>query len=327
MSLSDIVAKIEKKFGKDAVADLDERVEFISSGSLVLDRILGGGFAVGRLVELTSWESGSKSTVAMTFCAEVQKSGRAVGYLDTENAMDLHYAKALGLSLDPDKFLLSQTNTAEDAIEILRAMVSSGEMGVVVVDSIPALAPRAVEQGEAGDQKMGLLARLMSTWLPTLLQEARKNNCTIMFISQYREKIGVMFGDTKSTPGGNSIKYYTSQRLELQKAGFEKDGDVFLANKVRAKTIKNKVYIPQQIGEFLVVFGKGIDKLQEMMDLGVSFKVIEKKGSWYSYGDVRLGQGSSNSIELLEDNPELVEEIRGKIVVEIQNEIKTNKRM
>lgn len=326
MSIKDVVGKIEKRFGKDAVSANDTEVRFVSTGSLGLDAALGGGFAVGRLVELISWESGGKTTVALHHCSEVQKTGKAVGYLDAENAMDLYYAKALGVDLSEEKWLMSQPTCAEDAIEILREMVRSGEFGLCVVDSVASLVPKAVQQGEAGDQKMGLLARLMATWIPTLLSDAVKNNCTILFINQYREKIGVMFGDNRTTPGGNSIKFYCSQRVEISRAGFEKDGDVVSANKTKAKIIKNKVYIPQLTASFNIVYGHGIDSSQEMIELGVDYGVIEKKGSWYNYGEIKLGQGAEKTKELIEDNPEMAGEIYEKIQKEISEEIKRKKQ-
>jgi recombination protein RecA len=317
MNALDAVKAIEKRFGKEAIAGNKVEVEFVSSGSIGLDLALGGGVPKGRIIEYMGWESSGKTTLALHLAAEVQKLGKKVAYVDVEQAIDIDYAEALGVDCGfgkPDSlFYLSQPDCGEDALEIIREFARADDMGLIVVDSVAALTPKAVIQGEAGDAKMGLLARLMSSMLPTLTGPAKKSGCIILFISQYRDKIGVIYGPSTTTTGGNALKFYASQRLEVTKCGQEKDGDEVTANKTRVTVKKNKVGSPAKKYEFLIEFGIGISKIDEIIDLGVNYSVISKKGSWYQYGDVKLGQGAAGVKAILQDNPELYEEIKTKI--------------
>lgn len=316
IKVSDVVKNVEKRFGKEAIVGGKVEVEFVSSGSLGLDIALGGGYAKGRIVELFGWESSGKSTLALHLAAEIQALGKKVVYVDMENALDVYYAEALGVNISFDEnsnFILSQPDDGETAMEIVREFLKSEEVGLIVIDSVSALLPKAVIQGEAGDAKIGLQARLMSSMLPTLLQNAKKNNTIVLFINQLREKIGVMFGNPQTTMGGKALGFYASQRLEVARCGQEKDGDEVTANKTRVKVVKNKVAPPFKKCEFLIEFGTGIDKIDELINLGVDYSVIKKSGSWYSYGDVKLGQGVVGVKAILEDNPELYEEIKSKV--------------
>jgi len=316
MKVSQVIKDIEKRFGKEAIVGGKVEVEFVSSGSLGLDIALGGGFAKGRLAELFGWESSGKSTLALHLAAEIQRLNKKVVYIDMENALDVYYAEALGveISFDEDsKFILSQPDDGETALEIMREFLKSDEVGLIVLDSVGALLPKAVIQGEAGDSKMGLAARLMSSMLPTLLQNAKKNGTIVLFINQLRDKIGIVFGNPQTTMGGNALKFYASQRLEIARCGQEKDGEEVTANKTRVKVVKNKVAPPFRKCEFNILFGEGIDKVDELINIGVDFSVIKKSGSWYSFGDTKLGQGTAGVKSILNDNPELYEIIRDKI--------------
>lgn len=316
MKVSEVVKTVEKRFGKEAIVGSKIEVEFVSSGSLGLDIALGGGYAKGRIIELFGWESSGKSTLALHLAAEIQKIDKKVVYVDMENALDVYYAEALGVNISFDQesnFILSQPDDGETAMEIVREFLKSDEVGLIVVDSVSALLPKAVMQGEAGDAKIGLQARLMSSMLPTMLKDAQRNGCIVLFINQLREKIGVMFGNPQVTMGGKALGFYASQRLEVARCGQEKDGDEVTANKTRVKVVKNKVAPPFKKAEFNIEFGTGIDKIAELIDIGVEFSVIKKAGAWYSYGETRLGQGAAGVKAILEDNPELREEITLKI--------------
>lgn len=314
MKFEDFIKDVEKTFGKGAIVGQKVECEFISSGSIGLNLALGGGFARGRLAEMFGWESSGKSTLALHLAAEVHKLGMSVGYIDLENALDVDYAAALGVDIDFNgKFILSQPDCGEDALEIMKKMIQVDNMGLVVLDSLGALLPKAKLQGEAGEAKMGLEARLMSSQLPIIAQLAKKNNCIVLFINQKREKIGVMFGNPETTMAGNAMKFYASQRLDVARAGQEKDGDEVTANKTRVKIVKNKVAPPFRKAEFNIEFGTGIDKVSELIDIAVAFSIIKKSGSWYSYGDVKLGQGSVGVKSIMQDNPELFEEIKNKV--------------
>ena len=314
MKFEDFLKDIEKNFGKEAIVGQKVECEFISSGSISLDLALGGGFARGRLAEMFGWESSGKSTLALHLAAEVQKFGLNVGYIDLENALDVDYASALDVNIDFNgKFILSQPDCGEDALEIMKKMIQIDGIGLVVLDSLGALLPKAKLQGEAGDSKMGLEARLMSSQLPIIAQLAKKNNCIVLFINQKREKIGVMFGNPETTMAGNAMKFYASQRLDVARAGQEKDGDEVTANKTRVKIVKNKVAPPFKKAEFNIEFGTGIDKVLELIEISVDFSIIKKSGSWYSYGDVKLGQGATGVKSILNDNPELYDEIKNKV--------------
>lgn len=316
MKVSEVIKAVEKKFGKEAIVGAKVEVEFVSSGSIGLDIAMGGGFAKGRIAEMFGWESSGKSTLALTLAAEVQKLGKKVVYIDMENALDVYYAEALGVNIsfeEDSNFILSQPDDGETALEIMREFLKSEEVGLIVLDSVGALLPKAVILGEAGDSKMGLAARLMSSMLPTLLQNAKKSGCIVLFINQLREKIGVMFGNPQTTMGGKALGFYASQRLEVARCGQEKDGDEVVANKTRVKVVKNKVAPPFKKAEFNIEFGSGIDKIAELVDIGVEFSVIKKAGSWYSYNETKLGQGAAGVKSILQDNPELYEEITLKI--------------
>ena len=314
MKLEDVRSSIEKRFGKEALVGEKIECEFISSGSIGLDIAMGGGFARGRVTEMFGWESSGKTTLALHLVAEVQKLGLKVGYIDLENALDVYYAEALGVNVDfKNNFILSQPDNGEMAFEITRELLNVDDMGLIVIDSIGALLPKAVIQGEAGDSKMGLAARLMSSMLPVIAQGAKKSNAVVLFINQKREKIGVMFGNPETTMGGNALKFYASQRLDVSRCGQEKEGEEVTANKTRVKVIKNKVAPPFKKAEFNIEFGTGIDKMSELIDMAVDYSIIKKSGSWYSYGDSKLGQGANGVKSILEDNPELVDEIRVKL--------------
>ena len=321
MDISQVLSNIEKRFGKEAVSGNQIDAHFISSGCIGLDAALGGGICTGRIVEYMGWESSGKSSMALHLAAEVQKTGKKVAYVDVENALDLFYAESLGVDCkigQPNSnFFLSQPDCGEDALEIVREFSKASDIGLIVIDSVAALVPKAVIQGEAGDAKIGLLARMMSAMIPTLISTARKNDCIVLFISQYREKIGVMFGSPVTTTGGNALKFYASQRVEFGKAGQEKEGDEIVATKIRAKVMKNKVAPPFKQALFNIIFGVGVDKIGEVIDIAVEQETISKKGSWYSYGDTKLGQGSNAAKLILQDNPELFEEIDRKVRINL----------
>ncbi len=317
MKTSDVVKNIHKRFGSEALAGSKVDVDFVPTGSIALDIATGGGIPKGRVIEYVGWESSGKTTGALHLAAEVQKLGSKVAYIDVEQALDPFYAEQLGVNMDLDAedptFFLSQPDCAEDALEIAREFAKSEEIGLIVIDSVAALVPKAVIQGEAGDTKMAITARMMSQMIPTLIGPARKSGVIILFINQYRNSIGVMFGDSKTTPGGNALKFYASQRLEWTRIGSNKEDDEIVSNRTRVKVIKNKVAPPFKIAEFTIRFGIGIDKIYEIVNLAVEYSVVDKKGSWYNYGDVKLGQGMVNVISLLEDNPELMQEIKEKL--------------
>lgn len=318
MELKKAIENIQKRFGKEAIAGEKVEVEFVNSGSLSLDIALGGGYPMGRIVEIYGAESSGKTTLALHLCAEVQKLGRKVGYIDMEQALDPYYAEQLGVKVDigePDSsFILSQPDDGETALEIAREFVKVEEIGCVVIDSVSALVPKAVIQGEAGDAKIGLTARLMSSMIPTLLASVKRSDCIVVFINQIRDKIGVFYGPSTTTSGGNALKFYASQRLEVSRAGQEKEGEEVIANRTRVKVVKNKVAPPFKKAEFSIEFGKGIDKFSEVIDMAVDFSIIQKSGSWYAYGPTKLGQGLANIKSLMQDNPELFEEVEKKLI-------------
>lgn len=321
VDISGVISNIEKRFGKEAISGNESVCERVSTGSIALDAALGGGYPKGRLIEIVGWNGVGKSTLAFHLAVNIQKQNKVVAYVDMEHSVDKSYIKSIGVDTENGLWYLSQPNCGEDGIEIAREFAKSPDVGLVVIDSVNALVPKAVIQGEAGEAKMALLARMMSQMIPTLLSVANKSGCIILFISQWREKVGVMYGSNLTTSGGNALKFYTSQRLDVATVGQEKDGENVVANKIRVKVIKNKVSSPFKIANFQIRFGVGIDKLQEIVDLGVETEVIRKAGSWYSYGDVKLGQGTESVKSILRDNPELYEELEEKILKMVKQNI------
>lgn len=313
--------RLDKSYGKGAVMRMGDRaieeMEVISSGSITLNRALGvQGFPKGRIIEIYGPESSGKTTLAIHAIAEAQKQGGIAAIVDAEHAFDPYYAKVLGV--DVDNLLISQPDNGEQALEIADNLIRSGAVDILVIDSVAALTPKAEIEGEMGDSQMGLQARLMSKALRKLTGSINKANTCCIFINQLREKIGVMFGNPETTTGGNALKFYASIRLDIRRSSQLKSGDKVIGNKTRVKVVKNKVAPPFQLAEFEIMYGKGISKVGEIIDLGVEFEIIKKSGSWYSYGDVKLGQGKDSVKELLEDNPELFEELETKIVAALK---------
>ena len=314
--------KLDKTYGKGTVMKMGdsevEKVEAISSGSLTLDGALGvGGYPKGRVVEIYGPESSGKTTLTLHAIAECQKAGGIAAFIDAEHAFDRFYAENLGVNID--ELIISQPDNGEQALEITDNLIRSGAIDIIVIDSVAALTPRSEIEGEMGDSKMGLHARLMSQALRKLTSNISKTNCTVMFINQLREKIGVMFGNPETTTGGNALKFYASVRLDIRRSTQIKDtnGNV-LGNKTRVKVVKNKVAPPFKVSEFDIMYGKGISKMGEIIDLGVAHEIIDKSGSWFSYGETKLGQGRDSVKSILKDNPELSDEIEAKIVEAIK---------
>ncbi len=308
--------KLEKTFGKGSIMRLGsgavEQVDVIPSGSLSLDLALGiGGYPKGRIVEIYGPESSGKTTLAIHAIAQVQKQGGIAAIIDAEHAFDQFYAQKLGV--DVKNLLISQPDNGEQALEIADNLIRSGAIDLIVVDSVAALTPKAEIEGEMGDSQMGLQARLMSKALRKLTGSINKAGCCCIFINQLREKIGVMFGNPETTTGGNALKFYASVRLDIRRTGQIKDGENIIGNRARVKVVKNKVSPPFRTAEFDIMYGEGISKVGEIIDLGVDKEVIRKSGSWFSYNDTKLGQGRDAVKQLLLDNPELFEEIEKKI--------------
>ena len=310
--------KLDKTYGKGAVMKLGdeaiEEVEAISSGSIGLDLALGvGGYPRGRVIEIYGPESSGKTTLTLHAIAECQKAGGIAAFIDAEHAFDRFYAEKLGI--DVSELIISQPDHGEQALEIADNLIRSGAIDIVVIDSVAALTPKSEIEGEMGDSKMGLHARLMSQALRKLTASISKTNCTVFFINQLREKIGVMFGNPETTTGGNALKFYASVRLDIRRSTQIKSGDAeVMGNKTRVKVVKNKVAPPFRTTEFDIMYGEGISKLGEIIDLGVNYEIINKSGSWFSYGDTKLGQGRDAVKVLLEDNLELMEELETKIM-------------
>jgi len=289
-----------------------QNIEVIPSGSLGLDLALGvGGYPRGRVVEIFGPESSGKTTLALHAMAEAQKAGGIAAFIDAEHAFDRFYANNLGV--DIDNLIISQPDYGEQALEIADNLISSGAVDIVVIDSVAALTPKSEIEGEMGDSKMGLHARLMSQALRKLTGTINKTNCTVIFINQLREKIGVMFGNPETTTGGNALKFYASVRLDIRRRTQIKDGDKILGNRAKVKVVKNKVAPPFQTTEFDIMYGLGVSKVGEILDLGVELEIIKKSGSWFSYGDTKLGQGRDAVKSLIGDNPELADELETKI--------------
>ena len=311
------IGQIEKTFGKGSVMKLGQSesvvdISAISSGSLGLDIALGiGGFPKGRIVEIYGPESSGKTTLALHALAESQKLGGTCAFIDAEHALDTVYAKKLGVNVD--ELVISQPDAGEQALEITDTLVRSGAVDVLVVDSVAALTPRAELEGEMGDHHVGLHARLMSQALRKLTSSISKSNCLVIFINQIRLKIGVMFGNPETTTGGNALKFYSSVRIDIRRIGAIKERDDIIGNQTKVKVVKNKVSAPFRIVEFDIMYGEGISKMGELVDLGVASEIIEKSGSWYSYKTERIGQGRENAKQFLKDNPEMADEIEGLI--------------
>ena len=310
--------KLDKTYGKGAVMMLGDKVaqevEVIPSGSIGLDLALGvGGYPKGRVVEIYGPESSGKTTLTLHAMAEAQKQGGIAAFIDAEHAFDRFYAQKLGV--DVDNLIISHPDNGEQALEIADNLIRSGAVDIVVIDSVAALTPKSEIEGEMGDSKMGLHARLMSQALRKLTASISKTNCTVIFINQLREKIGVMFGNPETTTGGNALKFYASVRLDIRKSTQIKDNDGNVTgNKTRVKVVKNKVAPPFQTAEFDILYGEGVSLMGEVIDLGVEYEIIKKSGSWFSYGDTKIGQGRDAVKAMLIDNPELLEELQGKIV-------------
>jgi len=314
--------KLEKTYGKGAVMKMGDQpaedIASISSGSLGLDLALGiGGFPKGRVVEIYGPESSGKTTLAIHAIAEAQKSGGIAAFIDAEHAFDRFYAENLGVNIE--ELIIAQPDSGEQALEITDNLIRSGAVDIIIIDSVAALTPKSEIEGEMGDSKMGLHARLMSQALRKLTASISKTGCTCIFINQLREKIGVMFGNPETTTGGNALKFYASVRLDIRRSTQLKDGDNVIGNRTRVKVVKNKVAPPFRKAEFDIMYGKGVSKVGEIVDLGVEYGVVKKSGSWFSYGETKLGQGRDAVKRLLEDNLELATELEEKIVAQIQN--------
>ncbi|MGB2427466.1 MAG: recombinase RecA [Alteromonas sp.] len=319
-ALSAALGQIEKQFGKGAIMRLGDNqamdIEAISTGSLSIDIALGiGGLPCGRVVEIYGPESSGKTTLTLQVIAEAQKMGKTCAFVDAEHALDPVYAEKLGVSIDD--LLVSQPDTGEQALEICDMLVRSGAVDVVIVDSVAALTPKAEIEGDMGDSHVGLQARLMSQALRKLTANIKRSNTLCIFINQIRMKIGVMFGNPETTTGGNALKFYSSVRLDIRRIGAIKDGDEVVGNETRVKVVKNKVAPPFKQAEFQILYGQGISKEAELIDLGVKQKMVEKAGAWYSYNGNRIGQGKANVVKFLKDNPDISNELEGRIRSEL----------
>ena len=308
--------KLDKTYGKGTVMKMGdkaiEEVETISSGSLGLDLALGvNGYPRGRIIEIYGPESSGKTTLTLHAIAEAQKAGGIAAFIDAEHAFDRNYAEKLGV--DIENLIISQPDNGEQALEIAENLIRSGAIDIVVIDSVAALTPKSEIEGEMGDSKMGLHARLMSQALRKLTGTISKTNCTVFFINQLREKIGVMFGNPETTTGGNALKFYASVRLDIRRSSQIKDGDNVIGNRTKVKVVKNKVAPPFKVAEFDIMYGEGVSKTGEILDLAVEFEIIKKAGSWFSYGETKLGQGRDAVKSLIKDNPELADELEAKI--------------
>ena len=326
-ALQAAMQKIEKDFGKGSIMKLGdehiENVEVIPTGSLTLDAALGvGGYPKGRIIEIYGPESSGKTTLAIHAIAEAQKNGGIAAFIDAEHAFDRFYAAKLGVNVD--ELLISQPDNGEQALEIADQLIRSSAIDIIVVDSVAALTPKAELEGEMGDNKVGLQARLMSQALRKLTSTISKTNTTCIFINQLREKIGVMFGNPETTTGGNALKFYASVRLDIRRVTTLKDGDQPIGNQVRVKIVKNKVAPPFRKAEFEITFGEGISRTAEIVDLGTELGIIKKSGSWFSYNDAKIGQGRDAVKRILKDNPELAEEIEGLIKEALKNKENEN---
>ena len=315
-ALDAALSQIERQFGKGSIMKLGDNkalnIDAVSTGSLGIDIALGiGGLPMGRIVEVYGPESSGKTTLTLQVIAEAQKEGKTCAFIDAEHALDPVYAQKLGVNID-DLFV-SQPDTGEQALEICDMLVRSSAVDVVIIDSVAALTPKAEIEGDMGDSHMGLQARLMSQALRKLTGNIKRSNTLCIFINQIRMKIGVMFGNPETTTGGNALKFYASVRIDIRRIGSVKEGDEVVGNETRVKVVKNKVAPPFKQAEFIIMYGEGISKQGELIDLGVKHKIVEKAGAWYSYCGNKVGQGKSNSIKFLKENPEIADEIEGKL--------------
>ena len=314
--------KLDKTYGKGTVMKMGdavaEEIESISSGSLTLDYALGvGGYPKGRVIEIYGPESSGKTTLTLHAISEAQRMGGIAAFIDAEHAFDRFYAEKVGVNTE--ELIISQPDNGEQALEIADNLIRSGAIDLVVIDSVAALTPRSEIEGEMGDSKVGLHARLMSQALRKLTGTISKTNCTCIFINQLREKIGVMFGNPETTTGGNALKFYSSVRVDIRRSTQIKDGDRVMGNRTKVKIVKNKVAPPFRTAEFDILYGEGISKVGELIDIGTQYEIINKSGSWFSYEGTKLGQGREGVKAILKDNPELMEEIENKIVLKIQD--------
>jgi recombination protein RecA len=325
-ALQAAMSKIEKDFGKGSIMMMGsqkvEQVEVIPTGSLMLNHALGvGGYPKGRIIEIYGPESSGKTTLAIHAIAEAQKAGGIAAIIDAEHAFDRFYAEKLGVDLE--NLLISQPDNGEQALEIADQLIRSAAIDIVVIDSVAALTPKAEIEGDMGDNKVGLQARLMSQALRKVTSTISKTNTTCIFINQLREKIGVMFGNPETTTGGNALKFYSSVRLDIRRVTSIKDGDEVVGNQVRVKVVKNKVAPPFRKAEFEIMFGEGICKVGEILDLGIQYNIVKKSGSWFSYNDSKLAQGRDSAKQILRDNPELCDEIAEKVNKAMNGETET----
>jgi recombination protein RecA len=317
------LGKIEKDYGKGTIMKLGdhaiENIQIISTGSIGLDAALGiGGFPRGRVIEIYGPEASGKTTLAIHAIAEAQKNGGIAAIIDAEHTFDRFYAEKLGV--DVENLLISQPDNGEQALEITDNLIRSGALDIIVIDSVAALTPKAEIEGEMGDSKMGLQARLMSQALRKLTANISKTNTSCVFINQLREKIGVMFGNPETTTGGNALKFYASVRVDIRKTNQIKNGEDVIGNRTRVKIVKNKLAPPFKKADFDILYGEGISQLGEIVDLGTDFNIIKKSGSWFSYGETRIGQGRDAVKQILKDNPELFEELKTKVIEALKNQ-------
>jgi len=323
-ALQVIIDKIDKTYGKGTIMKMGDNAvvptEAISTGSISLDLALGiGGYPKGRIIEIYGPESSGKTTLAIHAIAQAQKAGGIAAIIDAEHAFDRYYAEKLGV--DIENLLISQPDNGEQALEIADNLIRSGAIDLIVIDSVAALTPKSEIEGEMGDSKMGLQARLMSQALRKLTANISRTGCTCVFINQLREKIGVMFGNPETTTGGNALKFYASVRLDIRRSSQIKDGEQVIGNRTKVKVVKNKVAPPFRTAEFDIIYGEGVSKIGEIIDLGVDHNIVKKSGSWFSYEETKLGQGRDAVKSLLLDNPELAEEIEQKIVAALKQPV------